>query len=186
MKAKNGIPQKTSWQINSSNKGKLREFQQYFAAYGVELHVTEIDLKEISADPVTVVVHKASQIGEEILVEDTSLDIEGEEVGINVRWLIDHVSSFVNRQATHRVLLAYLKAGFVYVYEAKVEGKIVLPKGSNGFGFDPVFLPNGAEETLAQAKPFAVNARAKVVEAFMNSSPLAVLPAITEWNGPWQ
>lgn len=147
---------------------------------------TEIDLKEISADPLTVVVHKASQIGEEILVEDTSLDIEGAEVGINVRWLLDHLSSFVGRTASQRVLLAYLKEGLVYVYEAKVDGVIVMPRGNGGFGFDPVFLPNGSEQTLAQAKPFAVNARAKVVEAFVKGPPLVVTPAIRYWNGPWQ
>lgn len=177
---------KKSWRLNTSNKGKLLEFEQYFAEYGMTLTATEIDIKEIVADPLTVVVHKASQIGEEILVEDTSLDVEGAEVGINVRWLLDHLSTFVGQKASQRVLLAYLKKGLVYVYEAKVDGTIVLPRGSGGFGFDPIFLPNGSDETLAQAKPFAVNARAKVVEAFVKGPPSVVTPAMTHWNGPWQ
>lgn len=139
--AKNTTQQKKSWLLNTSNKGKLHEFEQYFAEYDITITSTEIDIKEIAADPLTVVVHKASQMGEEILVEDTSLDVEGAEVGINVRWLFDHLSTFVGQKASQRVLLAYLKAGFVYVYEAKVDGTIVLPRGNGGFGFDPIFCP---------------------------------------------
>lgn len=177
---------KRSWLLNTSNKGKLREFEHYFAAHDITIQPTEIDLKEISADPLTVVVHKATQIGEEILVEDSSLDIEGAEVGINIRWLLDHLSKYNHRKASWRVLLAYLKSGQVYVWEARVEGTIVLPRGDGGFGFDPIFLPNGSEKTLAQEKPPAVNARAMVVEAFVSRPASYVVPAITGWDGPWQ
>ncbi|MEI8365878.1 MAG: non-canonical purine NTP pyrophosphatase [Parachlamydiaceae bacterium] len=180
------MQQKKNWLLNTSNKGKLHEFRQYFAEYGMVITATEIDLKEISADPLTVVVHKASQMGEEILVEDTSLDIQGAEVGINVRWLFDHLPMFVDRKACWRVLLAYLKRNLIYVYEAKVEGTIVLPQGNGGFGFDPLFLPDGSEQTLAQAKPFAVNARAKVVEALIKNQPSIITSPITHWNGSWQ
>lgn len=183
---KNILQPKKTWLLNTSNKEKLREFQHYFAAYDILIESTEIDLKEISADPLTVVVHKATQIGEEILVEDSSLDIEGAEVGINIRWMLDHLSNYINRKATWRVLLAYLKADLVYVWEGKVEGTIVLSRGEGGFGFDPVFLPSGSEKTLAQDKPPVVNARTKAVEAFVKSPASFVVPAITEWDGPWQ
>lgn len=178
--------QKKSWLLNTSNPGKLLEFKRLFAKYDITIASTEIDLKEISADPLSVVVHKASQMGEEVLVEDTSLDVEGAEVGIHVRWLFDHLSTFVNRKACWRILLAYLKEGLVYVHEAKVDGTIVLPRGNQGFGFDPVFLPKGSELTLAQERPFHVNARAQAVEAFVKSPPPIVVAPITEWNGPWQ
>lgn len=183
---KNTKQPKKSWLLNTSNKGKLHEFKQLFAEYDIVIYSTEIDIKEISSDPLNVVVHKASQMGEEILVEDTSLEIEGAEVGIHVRWLLDHLSTFVGRKASQRVLLAYLKEGLVYVYEGRVDGTIVLPKGEGGFGFDSVFLPEGSELTLAQAKPYAVNARAKVVEAFIKNQALVIIPSITQWDGPWQ
>ncbi len=177
---------KKTWTLNSSNQGKLHEFEQLFAKHGITLFSSTQDLKEIQADPITVVVHKASQMGEEILVEDTSLDIEGEEVGINVRWLLDHLPAFVGRKARWRALLAYLKKGSVYVYEGVVDGVIVPPRGKGGFGFDPVFLPNTSEQTLAEAKPSHVNARAKVVEALLQDKPIAVVPPIKRWDGPWQ
>ena len=59
-------------------------------------------------------------------------------------------------------------------------------RGSAGFGFDPVFLPEGSKNTLAQAKPDAVNARAVAVEALIHGKPSSVQPVIEHWNGPWQ
>jgi XTP/dITP diphosphohydrolase len=174
------------WTLNTSNKGKLSEFKRLFAQHGRVLHASEIDLKEIQADPISVVVHKASQIGAEILVEDTSLDIEDAKVGINVKWLFDHLPRYAGKKAHWRVLLAYLKEGFVYVYEGTVHGTIVLPRGEDGFGFDPVFLPDGTTKTLAQSKPPEVDARSKAVDALLADKPIAVLPPIVEWDGPWQ
>ncbi len=172
--------------LNTSNKGKLAEFQRLFAKYGAKLAATEIDLKEIKADPMTVVVHKASQLGEGVLVEDTSLDVEGAEVGIDVKWLLHHLREFEGRRAHWRVLLAYREGDWVFVYEGCVDGTIVPNRGKEGFGFDPVFLPVGAELTLAQEKPDEVNARAKAVEALLQGKPVARLAAIRDWKGEWQ
>ena len=177
---------KKKWVLNTGNKGKLREFVSLFAKHGASLVAREIDVKEIQADPVSVVVHKAGQAGEEVLVEDTSLEIEGENVGINVRWMLEHLFSFIGRKAVWRVLLAYLKNHTVYVYEGKTEGMIVSPRGEGGFGFDPVFLPHGSKQTLAEAKPLQVDARAKAVSALFEQKPLIALPSITDWKGPWQ
>ena len=39
----------------------------------------------------------------------------------------------------------------VKLYEGKVDGKIIVDrKGSNGFGFDPIFVPNGFSKTFAE------------------------------------
>lgn len=175
-----------TFSLNTSNKGKLLEFQRLFSKHGAKLNSTEIDLKEIKADPMTVVVHKASQVGERVLVEDTSLDVEGADVGIDVRWLLHHLPEYAGRRAHWRVLLAYREGDWVYVYEGKVDGTIVPPRGKEGFGFDPIFLPNGAEETLAQAKPDAVNARAKAVDALFFGKPVGKYSPVRDWKGTWQ
>ena len=37
------------------------------------------------------------------------------------------------------------------VFEGKIDGKIsTKPKGSNGFGYDPIFIPEGHEKTFAE------------------------------------
>jgi XTP/dITP diphosphohydrolase len=175
-----------NWIFNTSNPGKLNEFKILLAKQGITLDSTSIDLKEIDSDPVSVVVHKACQVNEGVLVEDTSLDVDGAEVGVQVRWMFENLKMLCGRKALWRVLLAYRKDEFVYVFEGKTEGKIVPPSGTGGYGFDSVFLPDGATHTLAHAKPEALDARAKVVKKFMSHEPLAVLEPITKWDGPWQ
>lgn len=180
------MPKYQHWQLNTSNQGKLAEFQRLFAKYGISLSSTQFDLDEIDSDPVTVVAHKASQLGELILVEDTSLDIEGASVGINVRWLIDHLDDYIGKKATWRVLLAYRKGDDVFIFKGEVPGSIVPARGKQGFGFDPVFLPDQADQTLAESKPDEVNARALAVEAFAIQELFLSVKAIYDWDGAWQ
>ncbi len=71
--------------LNTSNPGKLKEFERLFGQHGASLQTTYVDLEEIDADPITVAVHKASQLEEGVIIEDTSLEIEGADVGMNIR-----------------------------------------------------------------------------------------------------
>lgn len=177
---------RTCWKLNTSNQGKLEEFKRLFAEYGSAIEASLIDLREIDADPVSVAAHKASQLEEGVLVEDTSLEIEGFFVGIHIRWLLDHLSDCEGRRANWSVLLAYREGAEIRLFRGSVAGTIVKPRGEGGFGFDPLFLPLGAAETLAQSKPDEYNARAKAVEALMKGDLFAVCPAFESWEGPWQ
>lgn len=172
--------------LNTSNQGKFNEFKRLFADYGYELETSCIDLKEIEADPITVVAQKASQVEEGVIIEDTSLDIEGASIGVNVRWLLDHLSDYIGRKATWVVLLAYRSGDKILIYEGKVNGVIVKARGDAGFGFDPVFLPDGATETLAQSKPDRFNARAQAVKALIENNLFREHALIENWDGPWQ
>lgn len=172
--------------LNTSNPGKFEEFKRLFAEYGLVLDASHKDLNEIDADPVCVIAHKASQIEENILVEDTSLDIDGASVGIHIRWLLDHLKEYVGRKASWTVLLALRKGEMVFIYKGGIEGTIVEPRGSTGFGFDPVFLPDGSEKTLAESKPDCYNARAQAVQAFIQGALWTTHPVIKTWEGPWQ
>lgn len=174
------------WKLNTSNLNKFEEFKRLFAQYGDRLEATHIDLKEINADPLTVIAHKASKVDENVLVEDTVLDVEGTSVGIHVRWLLDHLADYVGRQAQWKVLLAYRQGNKVRVYKGSVTGQIVEPSGTSNFGFDPIFLPDGASETLAESKPDEFNARAKAVEYLIQNKIWMTAPSIPEWEGPWQ
>jgi XTP/dITP diphosphohydrolase len=174
------------WKLNTSNQGKLQEFQRLFLQYGSSLVSTPIDIKEIVSDPLTVVVHKASQMEERILIEDTSLEVEGAEVGIQIRWLLDHLADYVGHKAHWTALLAYHSGNQVFVYRGVIHGTLVAPQGAAGFGFDPVFKADGQQLTLAQSKPDEVNARALAVRALFENSPFAVRPVMSSWEGEWQ
>ena len=103
--------QNLEWKLNTSNLGKFEEFKQLFAKYGYQLKATHEDVREADSDPLTVIVQKASQMDEHVLVEDTSLEVEGAAVGINVRWLLDHLPQFAGRKACWTVMLAYREGG---------------------------------------------------------------------------
>lgn len=176
----------STWKLNTSNLGKFEEFKRLFAKYGNTLETSHIDLEEIDAEPIKVVAHKASQLGENIIVEDTSLDIEGASVGVNIRWLLDHLTEYAGRKAEWTVLLAFRQDNQIYIYKGSVLGIIVPPRGTTGFGFDPVFLPNGSTETLAESKPDLFNARAKAVKSLLKGDIWTKHPIIENWEGPWQ
>lgn len=175
-----------AWKINTSNPGKLQEFQRLFAKYGVTLWSTSIDLREIASNPLSVIAHKASQLAEFVLVEDSSLEIEGATVGIHVRWLLDHLSEYIGRKAVWTVLLAYRQGHEVMVYKGEVQGTIVQARGEQGFGFDSVFLPDGSTLTMAESKPDQFNARALAVDALMKNEILTIVKTIDHWEGAWQ
>lgn len=182
----NYIPCRNSWVLNTSNSGKLQEFERLFGRYGIALAASKRDLPEIAADPVLVAVHKAAQVEEGVLIEDTSLEVEDAAIGIEVRALLDTLDDYAGNRAVWRTLLAYRQGDLVYVYEGRVDGTIVHPRGEGGFGFDPVFLPDGAEFTLAESKPDSVNARAKAVDALIQNNVYAKMPPLAEWEGRWQ
>jgi XTP/dITP diphosphohydrolase len=56
------------------------------------------------------------------------------------------------RRARFRCVLALARDGQVLAtFEGAVEGKIAKrPRGSHGFGYDPIFIPDGFEETFAE------------------------------------
>lgn len=48
--------------------------------------------------------------------------------------------------------------GHAVVFEGRIDGAIVLPRGDKGFGYDPIFQPDGYETTFAEMEPDAKDA----------------------------
>jgi XTP/dITP diphosphohydrolase len=114
------------------------------------------------------------------------LDVEDAQVGVHVRWLLDHLDQYVGRQADWVTLLAYRENDQVFIFRGSQPGKIVTSKGTGGFGFDPFFMPEGADATLAESKPDIYNARRKAVGALINGNCWKIEPVMTDWKGDWQ
>ncbi|KAA6306286.1 Nucleoside triphosphate pyrophosphohydrolase, partial [termite gut metagenome] len=56
-----------------------------------------------------------------------------------------------NRKARFRTVIALILSGKEYLFEGIVQGKIIKEKrGSSGFGYDPVFMPEGYDKTFAE------------------------------------
>ena len=56
-----------------------------------------------------------------------------------------------NRNAAFRTVIALIFEGEEFIFEGKIDGKITEQlKGNNGFGYDPIFKPNGYEQCFAE------------------------------------
>eukprot|EP01006_Ploeotia_vitrea_P025554 TRINITY_DN58427_c0_g1_i1.p1 TRINITY_DN58427_c0_g1~~TRINITY_DN58427_c0_g1_i1.p1 ORF type:complete len:425 (+),score=53.87 TRINITY_DN58427_c0_g1_i1:35-1309(+) len=180
-------PQQNTLKINTSNANKFREFSRIFAKYGILLDATKTDLKEIDATPIQVIAHKATQVGDGVIVEDTSLDIEdATDAGVNVKWVLNNLTDYVGRKAVWRVLLGLKRGETVTIYEGVVNGQIVHPRGDSSFGFDPIFQVEGKDFTLAEMKPDNCNARSLAIENMCNGTVYCEHDPIYDWNGKWQ
>jgi XTP/dITP diphosphohydrolase len=77
------------------------------------------------------------------------------------------------RTARFRAVLAFMEPGCEPLcFEGTVEGRIALAAaGQSGFGYDPVFIPDGFDKTVAELGPdikSRISHRAKALEAFVN------------------
>jgi XTP/dITP diphosphohydrolase len=106
-----------------------------------------------------------------VLADDSGLDVDalGGAPGIfsaryagantsdkeNISKLLGELSHRRDRTARFRCVLAIARDGKLSrTFEGVVEGAIVnLPRGSSGFGYDPVFAPNGFEQTFGELPP---------------------------------
>lgn len=69
----------------------------------------------------------------------------------NMKLLLKNMEGITNRKARFRTVIALLMDGKEYLFDGIVEGIIIDEKrGNSGFGYDPVFVPNGYNETFAQ------------------------------------
>ncbi len=72
----------------------------------------------------------------------------------NVDKLLKELSGKTNRAARFRTVISLLLDGQEYKFEGVVTGKIIEERrGKGGFGYDPVFVPDGYEQTFAEMEP---------------------------------
>ncbi len=69
----------------------------------------------------------------------------------NITLLLKNMERMGNRRARFRTVISLQWQGSEYQFEGICEGKIITAKsGHEGFGYDPVFIPDGADRTFAQ------------------------------------
>jgi len=72
----------------------------------------------------------------------------------NIARLLQEMKDEVNRKARFRTVLVSLIDGEQKTFEGIINGTITLEtRGSKGFGYDPVFIPDGETRTFAEMSP---------------------------------
>lgn len=172
----------------TSNERKLAEFQRF----GLDMDTVKgLDLREVDGTHLEVILYKARDAGPGMIVEDTSFEISGVNVGANIRWEMDEVKKNEGRRAVWRVLLGINDGVNVYVCEGVTEGIIVSPKGKE-FGFDQYFLADGYDLTMGELEELGrkdeCSARRKAVDAFQLGRCInkTELKTLSDWTGKYQ
>lgn len=127
----------------------------------------KLDIPEIqSLDLREVVEYKAKeayrQIQSPVLVEDTSFVFKalGQLPGPLIRWFLTELNneglcrllnSYEDRSAIARSCFGLYDGKELKIFEGEMNGTIAMtPRGEKGFGWDPVFIPEGESKTWAE------------------------------------
>ncbi|MEK7154790.1 MAG: non-canonical purine NTP pyrophosphatase, partial [Patescibacteria group bacterium] len=148
-----------------TNAGKLKEAA---ALLGIEVLGAGLEIAEIqSLDPQKVAVQKArdyyQKLHKPILVEDVSLTftalnglpgpyINDFSQSLGNLGLIELLKSKSDRTAVAQTTLVFLdEKQQEHIFTGVIKGLITdSPVGDNGFGWDPIFIPDGFTKTFAQ------------------------------------
>ncbi len=151
----------------TGNAGKIAEAQRIV---GRELDNEPLDLPEIqSLDLVEVLEGKAREafrrLARPVVVEETGLFLDAMNgfPGPLVKWMLEAMGPLGIASACHglgdmgaqaRCALAFFDGKELVIAQGESRGKLVLkPAGSQGFGWDPVFVPEESDLTYAQLSP---------------------------------
>ncbi|HSA04529.1 MAG TPA: non-canonical purine NTP diphosphatase [Tenuifilaceae bacterium] len=159
----------------TNNQHKLKEVQALLGNHFRLLSLSDIGFdEEIPEDFDTLQdnsLQKAryiySKFGYSCFADDTGLEVDAlnGEPGVysaryageaknphdNIVKLLKNLSGVKNRRAKFRTVIALILNGKEYLFEGKVDGEIIdKGRGGDGFGYDPIFLPEGYNQTFAE------------------------------------
>jgi non-canonical purine NTP pyrophosphatase (RdgB/HAM1 family) len=148
----------------TGNANKAKYFSELIGMpidyHSIEGHeIQSLDLKEIAK-------HKAKlayeQLKRPVIVEDVSLVISclGKLPGPFIKWFIEElglekicrlVDGDKNRRAVASSIYAYFDGEVFKYFEGSLNGTIAdNPRGDGSFGWNPTFIPDGAQQTLGE------------------------------------
>jgi len=90
----------------------------------------------------------------------------------NIIKLLAELGDSRNRSAYFMTIFCMINGNGIFYLDGKAEGKVIeQPRGMEGFGYDPVFVPDGFTETFAEMAPEKKNQishRSKAVHKLIN------------------
>ncbi len=159
----------------SNNKHKVKEISHILDNKITLLSLEEINiLEDIPEDEPLIegnALFKARYVynatGLDVFADDTGLEIEAlngqpgvhsarfagesKDSSANIAKVLTMLKGIENRKARFRTVIALILESHEYLFEGIITGTIIDEKrGAEGFGYDPVFIPDGKKLTFAQ------------------------------------
>lgn len=159
----------------TKNSNKLKEIRAFA---GRNIEISGLDAigfnDEIPEDEPTIEGNASfkswyvfKRTGKNCFADDTGLEIEaldgkpgvhsaryggiGKDNNANIRKVLSELKNIANRKARFRTVISLIIDGKEKLFEGTVYGEIINePKGNKGFGYDPIFVPEGYDKTFAE------------------------------------
>ncbi len=161
--------------VGTRNPGKVREVREILAAYGVTVQPLPSGLPDapeegetFEENAVSKAMFYANLLDGLVIADDSGLEVyalgglpgvlsarfagtHGDDAA-NIRKLLEMLRGSHDRRARFRCVVAAAERGkTIAVCEGVCEGRITeREQGRNGFGYDPVFVPEGETRTFAE------------------------------------
>jgi XTP/dITP diphosphohydrolase len=195
------LPRGSTLVVASHNKGKVREIEELLAPLGFEIKgAAELGLPEPEengagfTENALIKARSAARIsGLPSLSDDSGLCVgaldgapgiysarwagEGKDFRIAMKRVEDELNGNPDRRAFFVCVLAMaLPGGHEETFEGRVYGTLTFPpRGERGFGYDPIFIPEGHRFTFGEMDPAAKHAMSHRAKAFEKFSAALVL-----------
>jgi XTP/dITP diphosphohydrolase len=192
------LPRGSQLVVASHNAGKVREIKALLGPHGIEpISAAELGLPEPEETGLTFAANaelkaRASAKTHAALADDSGLCVEALDgaPGIySARWAgptkdFRIAMNRIHDELRHKglttsaakfvcALCIALPSGEAQIFEGEVHGNLIFPpRGDHGFGYDPIFIADGMEQTFAEidpAKKHAMSHRAKAFEKLLHS-----------------
>ena len=159
----------------TNNQHKLSEIRQILGGRVEVLSLNDIgcnvDIPETGSTLEENALQKAQYIYDhyhiDCFADDTGLEVDalngapgvysaryagdGHDSEANMTKLLNELGENNNRSARFRTVIALIQQGEVYEFEGIVNGEIIRERrGGEGFGYDPIFQPDGYDQTFAE------------------------------------
>lgn len=178
------LTNKSDLYVITGNKNKFAEIKKVLPKIK-QLDLDLVEIQEVDAKKVVEakLLEALKYKKGEFIIEDTSLYISAlnDLPGPLIKWFVDKlgcdgIAKLIvdkkNKGAVAKTIFGYAKdKNNISFYEGITEGKIVLSRGRNGFGFDSIFQPEGSEKTFAEMtvdEKQQFSMRAKALEKLKN------------------
>ncbi len=145
----------------TGNENKLREAQKILG----DVEGLKSDLPEIqdmdSQKIIEAKLKEAMKIHPNVFAEDVSFELECMKgfPGPLIKWMLQSVGRrgiydicrlHDNYNVTARAVIGLSLKGKITYFEGEIKGKVCPPKGESGFGWDPIFMPEGFTKSFAE------------------------------------
>ena len=159
----------------TKNTNKLREIREILGSRFEVVSLSEIgchdDIPETGDTLEANALQKAQYVhdhyGLDCFADDTGLEVEaldgapgvfsaryageGHDSEANMQKLLTELQGVSNRQARFRTVVALILQGEEFLFEGIINGSILEKRqGSAGFGYDPIFMPEGYAASFAE------------------------------------